>query len=53
MTGGTTEIETEVTDLHAMADILRRVGLREVRYQENHREEWRLDIRGERSGLRR
>ncbi|MEV0973223.1 class IV adenylate cyclase [Microtetraspora glauca] len=39
---GTTEIETEVTDLHAMADILRRVGLREVRYQENYREEWRL-----------
>ncbi|WP_406303671.1 class IV adenylate cyclase [Streptomyces sp. NBC_00885] len=39
---GTTEIETEVTDLHAMADILRRLGLREVRYQENYREEWRL-----------
>ncbi|MFJ9890495.1 class IV adenylate cyclase [Streptomyces sp. NPDC091287] len=39
---GTTEIETEVTDLHAMADILRRVGLTEVRYQENYREEWRL-----------
>ncbi|MGW2858332.1 class IV adenylate cyclase [Streptomyces sp. NPDC001205] len=39
---GTTEIETEVTDLHAMADILRHVGLREVRYQENYREEWRL-----------
>ncbi|MGW4273783.1 class IV adenylate cyclase [Streptomyces seoulensis] len=39
---GTTEIETEVTDLHAMADILRRIGLREVRYQENYREEWRL-----------
>lgn len=39
---GTTEIETEVTDLHAMADILRHLGLREVRYQENYREEWRL-----------
>lgn len=39
---GTKEIETEVTDLHAMADILRRVGLTEVRYQENYREEWRL-----------
>ena len=32
----------QVTDLHAMADILRRVGLTEVRYQENYREEWRL-----------
>ncbi|MET8829587.1 class IV adenylate cyclase [Streptomyces sp. NPDC004610] len=39
---GTQEIETEVSDLHAMADILRRVGLTEVRYQENYREEWRL-----------
>ncbi len=39
---GTTEIETEVTDLHAMADILRRLGLTEVRHQENYREEWRL-----------
>ncbi|MFE4666624.1 class IV adenylate cyclase [Streptomyces sp. NPDC056716] len=39
---GTKEIETEVGDLHAMADILRRVGLTEVRYQENYREEWRL-----------
>ncbi|MEU7013282.1 class IV adenylate cyclase [Streptomyces sp. NPDC046385] len=39
---GTTEIETEVSDLHAMADILRRLGLDEVRYQENYREEWRL-----------
>ncbi|MFG2601802.1 class IV adenylate cyclase [Streptomyces sp. NPDC048462] len=39
---GTTEIETEVSDLHAMAEILRNVGLREVRYQENFREEWRL-----------
>ncbi|MFJ2554854.1 MULTISPECIES: class IV adenylate cyclase [unclassified Streptomyces] len=41
-TDGTTEIETEVTDLHAMAEILRNVGMREVRYQENYREEWRL-----------
>ncbi|MFI1397733.1 class IV adenylate cyclase [Streptomyces sp. NPDC020681] len=40
---GTTEIETEVTDLHAMADILRHLGLRKVRCQENYREEWRLD----------
>ncbi|MEU0134858.1 class IV adenylate cyclase [Streptomyces sp. NPDC006296] len=39
---GTTEIETEVTDLHAMAEILRSLGMREVRYQENYREEWRL-----------
>ncbi|WP_405502532.1 class IV adenylate cyclase [Streptomyces anulatus] len=39
---GTKEIETEVTDLHAMTDILRRVGLTEVRYQENYREEWHL-----------
>ncbi|WP_327219470.1 class IV adenylate cyclase [Streptomyces cyaneofuscatus] len=39
---GTTEIETEVSDLHVMAEILRNVGLREVRYQENFREEWRL-----------
>ncbi|MFF3665040.1 class IV adenylate cyclase [Microtetraspora malaysiensis] len=40
---GTTEIETEVTDRAAMAEILRHLGLREVRYQENYREEWRLD----------
>ncbi|MEO3978391.1 class IV adenylate cyclase [Streptomyces sp. CAU 1734] len=39
---GTTEIETEVADPHAMADILRHLGLREVRYQENYREEWCL-----------
>jgi adenylate cyclase, class 2 len=39
---GTTEIETEVTDLQAMSEILLRIGLREVRYQENYREEWRL-----------
>ncbi len=40
---GTTEIETEVADLEAMAEILCHLGLREVRYQENYREEWRLD----------
>ncbi|MFE1559770.1 class IV adenylate cyclase [Streptomyces sp. NPDC058734] len=39
---GTTEIDTEIDDMHAMADILRRLGLREVRYQENYREQWRL-----------
>lgn len=39
---GTTEIDTEVSDLAATAEILRRLGLREVRYQENYREEWRL-----------
>lgn len=39
---GTTEIETEVGDLEAMAEILGSIGLREVRYQENYREEWRL-----------
>jgi len=39
---GTTEIETEVGDLHAMAEILTNLGLREVRYQENFREEWQL-----------
>jgi adenylate cyclase, class 2 len=38
---GTTEIETEVTDLRAMAEILCRLGMTEVRYQENYREEWR------------
>jgi adenylate cyclase class 2 len=38
---GTTEIETEVTDLLSMAEILSRLGLHEVRYQENYREEWR------------
>lgn len=39
---GTTEIETEVGDLQAMAEILSNLGLREVRYQENFREEWQL-----------
>lgn len=40
--GGTTEIETPVGDFQATAEILRSLGLREVRYQENYREEWRL-----------
>lgn len=39
---GTTEIETEVGNLQAMAEILTGLGLREVRYQENFREEWQL-----------
>lgn len=39
---GTTEIETEVGDLQAMAEILTNLGLHEVRYQENFREEWQL-----------
>ncbi|MFE2361097.1 CYTH domain-containing protein [Streptomyces virginiae] len=38
--GGTTE--TEVADLHAMAEILRGLGMREARYQEHYREKWRL-----------
>jgi adenylate cyclase, class 2 len=42
--GGTTEIETDVTDLPAMAEILSRLGLTEVRYQENYREEWRWGV---------
>ncbi len=37
---GTTEIETEVADLHAMAEILTLIGMTEIRYQENFREEW-------------
>jgi adenylate cyclase class 2 len=39
---GTTEIETTIGDLSAMAEILTALGLREVGYQENYREEWRL-----------
>ncbi|WP_194832640.1 class IV adenylate cyclase [Nocardia sp. XZ_19_369] len=39
---GTTEIETTVGDLHAMAEILVKLGLRQVRYQENYREEWQF-----------
>ncbi|MFJ6755822.1 CYTH domain-containing protein [Streptomyces sp. NPDC091273] len=41
---GTTE--TEVADLHAMVEILRRFGLREARYQEHYREKWRLGEAG-------
>ncbi|GAA3442419.1 hypothetical protein [Planomonospora venezuelensis] len=29
---GTTEIEAEVSDLHAMAEVLHHLGLREARY---------------------
>lgn len=39
---GTTEIETEIADPRAMAEILRRLSLSEVGFQENYREEWRL-----------
>lgn len=39
---GTTEIETEVSDLDAAAEILRAVGARQVSYQQNYREEWTL-----------
>ncbi|MFI7525773.1 class IV adenylate cyclase [Nocardia salmonicida] len=39
---GTTEIETVVGDLDSMGEILVAIGLKEVRYQENYREEWRL-----------
>jgi adenylate cyclase, class 2 len=41
--GGTTEIEIEVSDLEKTAELLKAVGLRQVRYQQNYREEWRLD----------
>ncbi|WP_396897530.1 hypothetical protein [Nocardia colli] len=30
-------------DQHAMAEILVKLGLRQVRYQESYREEWQLD----------
>ena len=39
---GTIEIETEVSDLRATAEMLTALGLRQVRYQQNYREEWRL-----------
>jgi adenylate cyclase class 2 len=39
---GVVEIETEVLDSHAMTEILCNLGMREVRYQENYRDEWRL-----------
>ncbi|GAA3881744.1 class IV adenylate cyclase [Streptomyces sedi] len=40
--GGTTEIEIEVSDLTKTAELLRATGLRQVRYQQNYREEWEL-----------
>lgn len=40
---GTTEIEIEVDDLAKTAELLAALGLRQVRYQQNYREEWQLD----------
>lgn len=40
--GGTTEIEIEVNDLEKTAELLKATGLRQVRYQQNYREEWQL-----------
>ncbi|WP_159767843.1 class IV adenylate cyclase [Streptomyces sp. HM190] len=40
---GTTEIEIEVDDLAKTAELLTALGLRQVRYQQNYREEWRLN----------
>jgi adenylate cyclase, class 2 len=40
--GGTTEIEIEVSDLEKTAELLKAVGLRQVRYQQNYREEWQI-----------
>ncbi|MEU8351230.1 class IV adenylate cyclase [Streptomyces sp. NPDC048845] len=37
---GTTEIEIEVDDLEKTAELLGALGLRQVRYQQNYREEW-------------
>jgi adenylate cyclase, class 2 len=39
---GTTEIEIEVNDLATTAELLTALGLRQVRYQQNYREEWQL-----------
>ncbi|WP_247746743.1 class IV adenylate cyclase [Streptomyces oryzae] len=39
---GTTEIEVEVSDLDKTAELLKALGLRQVRFQQNYREEWRL-----------
>ncbi|WP_045560623.1 class IV adenylate cyclase [Streptomyces sp. FxanaA7] len=39
---GTTEIEIEVDDLAKTAELLSALGLRQVRYQQNYREEWQL-----------
>ncbi|MFF4752489.1 class IV adenylate cyclase [Streptomyces sp. NPDC002514] len=40
---GTTEIEVEVNDLEKTAELLKALGLRQMRYQQNYREEWQLD----------
>ncbi|BBC33512.1 uncharacterized protein SGFS_048060 [Streptomyces graminofaciens] len=40
---GTTEIEIEVDDLAKTAELLTALGLRQVRYQQNYREEWQLN----------
>ncbi|WP_371791386.1 CYTH domain-containing protein [Streptomyces sp. NBC_01471] len=40
---GTTEIEIEVNGLERTAELLAALGLRQVRYQQNYREEWQLD----------
>ncbi|MFI7101929.1 class IV adenylate cyclase [Streptomyces sp. NPDC050161] len=40
---GTTEIEIEVSDLNKTAELLGALGLRQVRFQQNYREEWQLD----------
>ncbi|MEU6082920.1 CYTH domain-containing protein [Streptomyces sp. NPDC047108] len=39
---GTTEIEIEVSDLEKTAELLKALGLRQVRFQQNYREEWQL-----------
>lgn len=40
---GTTEIEIQVDDLTKTTELLTALGLRQVRYQQNYREEWQLD----------
>lgn len=39
---GTTEIEIEVNSLETTTELLKALGLRHVRYQQNYREEWQL-----------
>lgn len=39
---GTTEIEIEVNALDTTTELLKALGLRQVRYQQNYREEWQL-----------
>jgi adenylate cyclase class 2 len=39
---GTTEIEVEVDSLETTSELLKAIGLRQVRYQQNYREEWQL-----------